>query len=137
MPDPIAPIAAGLFAFDADGQPLLLGGRDRVTGHITFPAPADEERFEIVPLPRTGRLWSWTVQRFRPKSPPYAGAETFEPFAVGYVQLGDTIIVEGRLVGIPFETLRIDLPMRVVTESFVLATGENRMTYAFARASDR
>ena len=133
MPDLAAPIAPRLFTFDADGEPVLLGGRDRDTGRITFPAPADEERFEIVPLPRIGRLWSWTVQRFRPKSPPYGGPETFEPYAVGYVQLGDTIIVEGRLTDIPFDVLSIDLPMRVVTESFVLATGERRMTYAFAR----
>ena len=88
-------------------------------------------------LPRVGRLWSWTVQRFRPKSPPYAGPEVFEPYAVGYVQLGDTIIVEGRLTGISFDALRIDLPMRLVTESFDLATGENRMTYAFTSESDR
>lgn len=137
MPDLVAPIAPHLFTFDAHGEPLLLGGRDRETGRITFPAPADEERFETVPLPRTGRLWSWTVQRFRPKSPPYAGAEAFEPYAVGYVQLGETLIVEGRLTGIPFDALRIDLPMRLVTESFGLATGEKRMTYAFTRESDR
>jgi len=137
MPDLVAPIAERLFNFDADGEPLLLGGRDRETGRITFPAPADEERFEIVPLPRTGRLWSWTVQRFRPKSPPYAGPEAFEPYAVGYVQLGDTIIVEARLTGIAFDALRIDLPMRLVTENFALATGEQRTTYAFTRESDR
>lgn len=137
MPDLVAPIAPHLFTFDADGEPLLQGGRDRETGRITFPAPVDDGRFEIVPLPRTGRLWSWTVQRFRPKSPPYAGPEAFEPYAVGYVQLGDTIIVEGRLTGIPFDALRIDLPMRVIAEPFALATGESRMTYAFTRESAR
>jgi len=137
MPDLVAPIAPHLFILDTDGAPVLLGGRDRETGRITFPAPVDEERFEIVPLPRTGRLWSWTVQRFRPKSPPYAGPESFEPYAVGYIQLGDVIIVEGRLTQIPFDDLRIDLPMRLVTETFVLATGETRTTYAFTRCSGR
>ena len=48
----VAPIAPRLFIIDADGEPLLLGGRDRETRRIAFPAPADEERFEIVPLPR-------------------------------------------------------------------------------------
>ena len=132
MPDLTVPIAERLFTFDAHGEPLLLAGRDRETGRIAFPAPADEARFETVSLPRAGHLWSWTVQRFRPKSPPYAGPEAFEPYAVGYVQLGDTIIVEGRLTGIAFDDLCIDLPMRLIIENFVLATGERRITYAFA-----
>ena len=40
-------------------------------------------------FPAKARLWSWTVQRFRPKSPPYAGPVAFEPYAVGYVDLGE------------------------------------------------
>jgi uncharacterized OB-fold protein len=39
-------------------------------------------------LARRGTLWTWTIQCFRPKSPPYAGdAESFEPYGVGYVEL--------------------------------------------------
>jgi len=39
----------------------------------------------MVELPPSGTLWSYTVQRFRPKSPPYRGPEPFEPYALGYI----------------------------------------------------
>jgi len=131
---PACPLAIDdrLFERDADGRPTLLAGRDRETGRLVFPPPGDTDRFEIVPLPRDGRLWSWTVQRFRPKSPPYAGPDAFEPYAVGYVALGDAIIVEGRLTGAPLDGYRIDMPMTLVGERFVMADGEARTTFAFA-----
>jgi uncharacterized OB-fold protein len=35
-----------------------------------------------------GRLWTWTVQRFPPPSPPYVPpAAGFQPFALGYVEI--------------------------------------------------
>lgn len=125
-------IAQRLLVVHPDGAAALLGGRDRNSGQIAFPLPDDDARFETIELPRKGRLWSWTIQRFRPKSPPYAGPQDFTPYAVGYVELGDAIIVEGRLTGVPFDALHIDMPMQVVVERFVLESGEPRFTYAFA-----
>jgi uncharacterized OB-fold protein len=41
-----------------------------------------------VTLPAEGTLWTWTVQRFAPKSPPYVPpADGFRPFVLGYVEL--------------------------------------------------
>lgn len=119
-----------------DGAVTLIGGRDRENGRIVFPLPNDEARFEPMLLPRHGTLWSWTVQRFRPKSPPYAGPEAFTPYAVGYVALGETIIVEGRLTGVDFDGLRIGMAMTVTAEPFVLASGETRLTYAFVPSAE-
>jgi len=138
MPDLPPPIDDRLLRIDADGSVTLLAARDRGDGRLVFPAPgdADAERFEAVTLPRTGRLWSWTVQRFRPKSPPYAGPEAFEPYAVGYVALGDTIIVEGRLTGAPLDAFAIDMAMQLVAEPFALASGDLRTTFAFAPAAE-
>jgi uncharacterized OB-fold protein len=56
-------------------------------------------------LPAAGTVWSWTVQRIRPK-PPYDGPDEFEPFAVGYVDLGP-LRVEARLEGKPVADWRI------------------------------
>jgi uncharacterized OB-fold protein len=43
-----------------------------------------------------GVVWSCTVQRFPPKSPPYEPPETgFAPFVVAYVQTADGFRVEG------------------------------------------
>lgn len=131
MPTMPKPIAERLLAF-APGKPVaLIGGRDRATGRLVFPCPEDPQRFDIVTLPNLGSLWSWTIQRFRPKSPPYAGPEAFQPYAVGYVALGDAIIVEGRLTGIAFDALRIGMAMQLTVEPFTLADGETALTYGF------
>lgn len=138
MPDLAPPIDDRLLLINSDGTLELLAARDRESGRLVFPAPveADSARYESVVLPREGRLWSWTVQRFRPKSPPYAGPEAFEPYAVGYVALGDAIIVEGRLSGAALDGFAIDMPMRVVAEPFTLESGERRTTFAFAPVAE-
>lgn len=120
------PIAPDLFTM-ADGEPVLLGGRDRATGRIVFPLPQDRERYEPVALPREGRIWSWTVQRFRPKSPPYTGPEEFAPYAIAYVELPGASIVETRLTGFDHRELKIGLPCRLVIEPFA-----GKASYAFA-----
>jgi hypothetical protein len=105
------PVASGVFTEGSD--PRLIGGRDRRTGRILFPKPPEDERFEELLLPHRGTLWSYTVQRFRPKSPPYAGPIPFEPFAVGYVALAEAVIAESRLTDVVFEQLRIGMPMEL------------------------
>ncbi len=126
MQAPAPPIGDGLFV---DGpEPALIGGRERTSGRIVFPCPADPERFESVRLPSTGRIWSWTVQRFPPKSPPYLAAEgPFEPFAIAYVELPGATIVEARLEGFRFEELKVGLPCRLV-----LLPLAGRTSFAFA-----
>ena len=137
MPDCPPRSMNGLLELDAAGRLTLLAGRDRESGRIVFPLPAGSDRFDTVALPREGSLWSWTVQRFRPKSPPYAGPEAFEPYAVGYVELGDAIIVEARLTGAPLDGYSIGMPMTLVAEPFQLSDGAVRTTFAFAPAKPR
>jgi uncharacterized OB-fold protein len=49
-------------------------------------------------LSATGTLWTWTVQRYAPKSPPYVPpAAGFAPFTVGYVELPEGVRVLARL----------------------------------------
>ena len=79
-----------------------------------------------------GKLWSWTIQRFRPKSPPYDGPDAFEPYAVGYVELAAELVLETRLTGVSFDDLRIGMELRLVPLPFTLASGEERVTFAFA-----
>lgn len=98
--------------FTPDEPVRLVGGRHRESGRIVFPCPADA-RYEPVPLGRKGRLWSYTVQRFRPKSPPYKGPQDFEPWAVAYVELPGEVIVEARLTGIAFDDIRIGMDLEL------------------------
>lgn len=130
------PIADGILTDER--PPRLIGGRDRESGRIVFPMPSggEAERFEAVPLARAGRIWSWTVQRFAPKSPPYAGPEPFEPFALAYVELPGEVIVESRLTGFDFDKLDCGLPVRLTTMPFTTAPdGATLIIFAFEPAA--
>jgi len=121
-------IAEHLFAPD---QPLqLIGGRDRQSGRIVFPCPSGPG-FEPIKLGRTGTLWSWTIQRFRPKSPPYSGPEAFEPWAIGYVELPGEVIVEARIVGIPLDGLTIGMSLELTAIALDPGADDPRMIPAF------
>lgn len=101
-------IADGLFT--ADTPPRLIGGRHRESGRIVFPQPSGDD-YEPYPLKREGAIWSFTVQRFPPKSPPYKGPANFVPFGVGYVTLADETIVETRFVNVDLDALHIGMPV--------------------------
>jgi len=123
---PLVPIAENLWTNEP--QPRLIAGRRLSDGELVFPMPGGEEAegYEAVLLPRRGKLWSWTIQAFRPKSPPYGGPEIFEPYGVGYVQLDNVLIVQGRLTC--REGLEIGMDMQLKFVPF----GDGAITYAFA-----
>lgn len=80
----------GLIA-SREGEDHLVGSRCTTCDTHAFPVqptcPKCGGAVANTALPRTGTLWSWTVQRIQPK-PPYKGPEEFEPFGVGYIDLG-------------------------------------------------
>lgn len=127
-------IAEGLFRTD---PPRLIGARAKADGRIVFPMPSGAEaaRYDPVELPAEGTLWSYTVQRFRPKSPPYAGHDderSFKPFALGYVELEGQVIVESRLEVDDFAQLKVGMPMRLDLVPFRTAPdGAEVLSYVF------
>jgi uncharacterized OB-fold protein len=129
------PIAVGLFTWPAE-EPRLIGSRCRPCGVVSFPArpacPACTS-LDVAAhlLGRTGTLYTWTVQGFRPK-PPYAGPEEFEPYGVGYVELPGEVRVEARLTVADPDRLRIGMAMELVVVPF-----GDTLTYAFAPLHDR
>jgi len=100
--------ARGLIA-DVDGEERLVGGCCTKCATHTFPVQATCPRcgadMDSVALAAKGTVWSWTVQRLEPK-PPYRGPVPFEPFALGYVDLG-VVRVESRLEGKPESSWQI------------------------------
>jgi uncharacterized OB-fold protein len=131
------PIAEGLFA-EAGGEVRLLGSECRACGVVTFPKQASCPRCTSLEvkerlLSRQGTLWSWTIQCFAPKSPPYVveDGDAFEPFGVGYVELPGEVRVEARLTVADPERLRIGMPMEL---TLIPAPGFERsdvVTFAF------
>ncbi|MAT95317.1 MAG: DNA-binding protein [Halioglobus sp.] len=118
------PIAEGLFTWPAE-QPALLGSRCNDCGVATFPQASScmacsGENVSVEELPRRGKLWTWTVQRFMPKAPYDSGEtmETFQPYGVGYVELPGGVRVEGRLTENDPSRLSIGMEMEVVFEPY-------------------
>ena len=138
------PLAEGLFTWPSD-QPALLGGRGP-DGKIVFPyrshrvIDGKREELERVELPRRGTLWTFTTQQFRPTSPPYAGnddAASFQPFALGYVELPGALKIETRLTVSDPTQLRIGQQMELVIEPFGRdEQGNDTVMFAFAPVSE-
>ncbi len=132
------PLAEGLYRV-VDGAPRLLGGRRKSDGKYAFPLPQGGEAalYDPVELASEGTLWSYTVQRFRPKTP-YAGpdAAAFQPYAVGYVELPGQIIVESHIATDDFNALKIGLPVRLTLIPFRQdPDGTQVMIYGFEAAA--
>jgi len=97
---------------------VLLGSECRACGTVSFPRQNACPRCTSTDvterrLARRGALWSWTIQRFRPKSPPYTGPQEFEPYGVGYIELPGEVRVEARLTESDPEKLRIGMEMEL------------------------
>jgi uncharacterized OB-fold protein len=131
--------APDVFTWPAD-HPQLIGGRCPDCAAVTFPAPPSCPRCGSIEvdqhlLPRRGTLWTFTTQGFLPKEP-YAGgetAETFKPFGIGVVQLGDEVRVESRLTESDPAKLTFDMAVELVIIPFRTdEDGTEVLTFAFA-----
>jgi uncharacterized OB-fold protein len=126
-------LVPGVLAGTTDA-PQLIGSECARCGTVAFPrqpscprCTSEEVRERL--LGRRGTLWTWTVQCFEPKSPPYTGAEPFAPYGVGYVELPGEVRVEARLTESDPARLRIGMEMELT----VIALGSG-VTYAFRPA---
>ena len=124
--------------------PQLIGSRCEDCDAITFPVyPAcprcGATSMSPMLLPRRGTLVAWTTQEFLPKEPYASGEteETFCPYGVGLVQLGDLVRVEARLTEADPDALTFG--MEVETVLVPLRTqhdGTEVLMHAFAPLQD-
>lgn len=129
------PVAEGLFTWPSD-EPQLIGSIRE--GKYSFPAREGDEK---VLLSRRGTLWGFTTQQFRPPSPPYDGndtAETFKPYALGYVELPGQLLVQARFTESDPAKLRIGQEMELTVIPYTTRPdGTEVLTYAFAPIGDK
>jgi uncharacterized OB-fold protein len=119
------PAVEGWFTLDAE-RPALLGSKCRECGIVCFPRetsycrnPACTSReFDEVELSRTGRLWSFTDNRYQPP-PPYVSPEPFESYAIAAVELeAEQMVVLGQLVaGVDVADLHAGDPVELVLDT--------------------
>jgi uncharacterized OB-fold protein len=119
-----------------EDDPRLIGSECERCGTVTFPHQPSCPRCtseDVRPreLATRGELWTWTIQCFPPKAPPYleGGVEEFEPYGVGYIELPGQVRVEARLTETDPERLRIGMPMEL---TLIPVPGANdTLTFAF------
>lgn len=132
-------VAEGVFVERTDG-PHLLGSRCVECGTHAFPPQSGCQRCagtstERVELGNRGTLWTFTIQGFPPKSPPYRGdanPESFVPFGVGYIEIPGQLKVETRLTESDPAKLSIGMEMEMVLDPIATdAEGNDIVTFAF------
>lgn len=116
------PVEEGLFTWPSE-EPRLIGSRCNVCGEVTFPAQkvcpnCTSDNTEELLLSRRGTLYSFTIQRHRPPSPPYRGMDPFVPYGVGEVELPEGVIVTSALTESDPEALKIGMEMELLVEKF-------------------
>ena len=119
------PAIEGWFTMDEDA-PQLLGLHDPGSGSYFFPkdvavshAPGhDDAELEEVALSRTGKLWSYTTNHYKPPEP-YVSPDPFEPYTVAAVELGrERMVVMGQLApGFSPESLEVGMEMELVLDT--------------------
>ena len=98
------PAIEGWFTLDPDA-PALLGGRCTRCATIVFPPRAGScpnpgcrgDAFDVAPLSRTGRIWSYTTNHYAPPEP-YIAPDPFQPYTVAAVELAkERLVVLGQM----------------------------------------
>lgn len=126
-----------LFVADAE-QPTLRGASCAACGTATFPFQSSCPRcggvqMQAAALPRSGHLWTFTIQGFPPKAP-FRGS--YQPYGVGYVHLGP-VIVAARLTEHDAARLAIGAPLELtLIPAFEDDDGTTVLTYAFAKVGE-
>ena len=121
-----APVLEGWFTLDT-GAPQLLGSRCTSCGTYYFPKlktfcrnpDCVGEKFEEVPLSRTGTVWSFTNAVYQPPEPyVQVDKDAFVPFAIAAVELEkEKMIVLGQVVaGVGVESLKAGIDVELVLE---------------------
>lgn len=139
-------ITEGLFRVDGD-RAVLFASRRRSSGAVKFPAerpelfdgdPEIQQDIEPVELSTEGTLYTYTTQEFPPPLP-YKGIrdpKVFRPYAVGFVELAEGVLVETLIVDATAADLRIGQRLVSTTTTLETEDGRSLLTFAFRPAEE-
>jgi len=118
------PAIEGWFTFPSD-EPHLIGTRCKSCGDYFFPPSlicrnpncTKKTDLEKVQLSRRGKLWSYTINYFKPPMP-YRSPDPFVPYAIAVVELDkEKMKVQGQVASdCDFNTLKVGMDMELVLE---------------------
>ena len=111
--------------------PVLAGSGCAACAVVVFPATSRcplcaDSVMERQALPTRGTVWTWTSQSFAPKPPYVTPGAGFEPFVVGYIDLG-SVLVESRIIG--SVAIGDEVHLRL------LSLSDNEITFAFEKVT--
>ena len=119
------PAVEGWFQMDFE-RPHLLGSRCKSCGTYAFPKETFScknpncagTEFEVAPLSRVGKLWSFTDNRYQPPKP-YVSPDPFVPYAIAAVELpAEKMVVLGQVVtGVDIGQLKAGMDMELVLDT--------------------
>ncbi len=134
------PVAADLLHLQGTDV-ALLGSRCGGCGTYYFPhavscrnPDCENKVLTDVQLGRTGKLYSWTIQHYRP--PALFRVDVWQPSTVGLVELPEGLRVLALLTGAVAGDIPIGTAMRLTTVLLYLADdGRPVVTYAYTPTS--
>ncbi len=136
------PVVEGVFAETAEG-PRLLGSKCASCGTTHFPRSpvcrnpdCDDKKVEDVALSPRGRLWSYTIQHYKPP-PPARFDEPFSPYGVALVDLPEGIRVLSMMTTGDADELKVGMEVELVLEALYHDDDGNEViTWKFRPAPD-
>jgi len=118
------PAVEGWFTWPPTKEPHLIASRCKSCGDYFFPEAKTcgnpkcmSSDLEKVLLSRRGRLYTYTINYFKPPLP-YVSPDPFVPYATAVMELEkEKMKIQGQIIsGYAFEKLKIGMEMEVVLE---------------------
>jgi uncharacterized OB-fold protein len=119
----------------------LKGTRCRACGEVFLGArlaceSCQSTDLEGIPLSRSGTLWSFTINRYKPPGD-YAGPDPYEAVAVGWIELPEGLRILSPLTGFDLDVVRSGVDVELVVEPLHTdADGNEVISYKFGPPRD-
>ena len=116
--------AVSWFSWPPTKEPYLIGSRCKTCGDYFFPKAlacsnpnCNSAGVENVPLSRKGKLFTYTINYFKPPAP-YISPDPFVPYATAVMELEkEKMRIQGQIVsGYDLSKLKIGMDLEVVIE---------------------